>query len=285
MSRYSEVVHDVLGPGGQDLFDFRLRAPDAVGILRMAREHAVDEPGLGPSHGFQFFEDAHGSGGVVPGRIHILHAQVIGLGLIAAAELHEHGGQRHAHGLPSGESPPSSAQKHAGGHIQQGGKLCLGSLARHVPRGHVGDFVGQNARKLVLFVGDLDQPGVDENEAARQGESIRRIVVDDLEFEGETGVGVPHQVLSHPVHILRDDRVVQQFRLARHFLGELFSEGDLLLDRVEVHTLTDVAVSNLAGIVLFTVGGKSSGRRKSHGQNHRSPRFHVPRPASLSRIV
>src|ERR1022692_854671 len=47
--------------------------------------------------------------------------------------------------------------------------------------------------------------------------------------ERNFGVGIAHQVLTDPVHILGDDRVIDDFGLALDFLRQLLAEGDFFL--------------------------------------------------------
>ena len=42
--------------------------------------------------------------------------------------------------------------------------------------------------------------------------------------------------------------IVDDFRLALHFLRQLLAECDFLLQGVEVHTLADIAVADFLGV-------------------------------------
>ena len=165
----------------------------------------------------------------------------------------------HSHRLPRGVSAQTAAQQDPGRNAGDPGDLSLGRLTRHMTRRNVGDFVRHRPGEFVLFTGEFDEPGVYEDKPTRQRESIRNVVLDHLKREGHLGVGIPHQVLSEAVDEFTDHHVVIQLRLARHFLGQLLAEGDLLFDGVEVETLADIAVADLVGIVFLLVGGRSGG--------------------------
>ena len=68
-----------------------------------------------------------------------------------------------------------------------------------------------------------------------------------------TLASVADDVLSYAIHVLRDDRIVDDLGLVLHFLGQLLAEGDLFLQRVEVRTLGDIAIADLVRILLFVL--------------------------------
>src|ERR1035438_3517821 len=82
-------VDHVLVPGRQNALDLLLGLADARGIHRVRRKDARHRPGLLPLQRLQLLEDADGAIGIVAGRVQILHAQVVGLRLILAREVHE----------------------------------------------------------------------------------------------------------------------------------------------------------------------------------------------------
>ena len=152
-------------------------------------------------------------------------------------------------------------------------QLAAGGLLGAVPRGDVGDFVSHHAGQLSFVIGFQKQAGIDEEEPARQGKCVHFFRIQHLDGEGDLGVGVPHQILAHAVDVLRDDRVVDDLALALHFLGQLFAEGDFFLQRVEVHALADIAVSDgvrVLFLVLIFVPSESAGSQ----QAQRNPNCH-----------
>ena len=109
------------------------------------------------------------------------------------------------------------------------GEFAAGGLPRAVARGHVRDFVRHHARQLGFAIRLQDQARVHEEEPAGQRESVHFFGIDHLDGERNFGVGIAHQVLSNPVYVLGDDRVVDDFGLALDFLGQLLADRDFLL--------------------------------------------------------
>src|ERR1039458_9277793 len=81
-------------------------------------------------------------------------------------------------------------------------------------------------------------------------EGLENGVVNHLESERHLGVGVACQVLAHPVHVLGDDRVVHQLRLALDLSSQLLAHGDLFFDGIAIEA-AHVPVADLARIVFF----------------------------------
>ena len=129
-----------------------------------------------------------------------------------------------------------------------------GSLPRAVARRHVGDLVRHHARQLGFAIGPQDQARVDEEESSGQRESIHLFGIQHLDGERNLGVGIAHQVLTDPVHVLADDRVVDHLGLALDFVRQLLAQGDLLLQRPEVNAFAHVPIADFVGIVLLVLG-------------------------------
>ena len=113
------------------------------------------------------------------------------------------------------------------------------------------DFVRHHAGHLGFVVGVQQNPGVDEEEPARQREGVDLFRIDHLDGERNFRIRVPHQILANPVHVFGDDRIVDNLGLTLHFLGHLLAQRDLFFDRVEVDALTDVAIADFVGIFFF----------------------------------
>ncbi len=144
--------------------------------------------------------------------------------------------------------------------------LAASSLPRAVPRGHVRDLMRHHAGQFRFAVRLQNQPGVDEEESAGQRERIHFFAVDHLDGERHLGVRIPHQVLAHAIYVLRDHRVVDDLGLPLHLLRQPFADRDLFLDRVEIHALSDVAISDLFGVFLGVCG--EGGVRGNQNEGH-----------------
>src|SRR5271157_3060711 len=132
----------VLGLGRENPLDFLFGAVDAVGIHGVSSQDFGDGAGLGFLHGFEFLKDTDSAGGIVAGGIHVLDAKVVGFRLVVTAEAAGGHGDGCVDCLAGAVTRPA-AHKDAGNYRGHTGDLRLGSLAGHVARGHVGDFVRQ----------------------------------------------------------------------------------------------------------------------------------------------
>ena len=146
---------------------------------------------------------------------------------------------------------------------------------------HVGNLVSQRAGKLVLVASQFDEPGVDEHVPARKGKRIHLLAIDHAKCERHFGVRVARQILPHAVDIFGENGIVVNLRFARHFVGQLFAPRHFLVDGIEVETLADIAVADLAGIVLLVlpIGGRCPGGQGDR-QDGRGEKSHgwLPRP-------
>ena len=101
-------------------------------------------------------------------------------------------------------------------------------------RRNVRNLVRHHTGQFGFFVGFQQHAGVHEEKSARQGEGVHFIGIDNFDSEGNLGVGVTHQVLAEPVHVLANRRIVQQLGLPPHFLGKLLAQSHLFLDGVNI---------------------------------------------------
>ena len=115
------------------------------------------------------------------------------------------------------------------------------------------DFMRHHAGQFGLRIRLQDQPGVDEEKSARQRECVDVFRVDHLDGERHLGVGVAHQVLPDAVHVLGDNRVVDDLGLPLHLLRQPFAERNLFFKRIEVYALTHVPVADRIGILVLIV--------------------------------
>ena len=107
----------------------------------------------------------------------------------------------------------------------------------------MGDSMRHHSRQFSLVACAQDEAGIDEQESARQGKGIDLIGIDYLDGKWHLGVRVVRQILSEPVNVFRDNRVVHDFGLALHLLGHLLAKRDFLLHRVEIHTLSRIGAA------------------------------------------
>ena len=118
--------------------------------------------------------------------------------------------------------------------------------------------MGQHTRDLALGVRLGEKARVHEDEAAGQSEGVDRVVVHNLEGEGNLRVGVPNKVLTDAVHVLGDHRVADHLGGPYHLVSERLAEGDLFLDGVEVDLAVNVAFAdglNVVFLLLFLLLG------------------------------
>src|SRR3954449_6395006 len=88
-SRVFRGVDDVLALGRQDSLDLFLGSVDAIRVHRMSRHEAVPDAGLRLPKCLHFLEDTDRPGWIVPGSVHVLDTEIVGLALGAATELQE----------------------------------------------------------------------------------------------------------------------------------------------------------------------------------------------------
>src|SRR5205823_6226608 len=85
------------------------------------------------------------------------------------------------------------------------------------------------------------------------GKGVDGWILEHFNREWNLRIGVPDEILADAIDILRDDGVVDEFRLALDLLRELLTEGDFLLERIEIDLSADIAVANSVRIFLLIV--------------------------------
>ncbi len=119
----------------------------------------------------------------------------------------------------------------------------------------VRDLVCHHAGQLGFFVGRQNQPGIYVEESTRQSERIHFVGIDDLDGERYLGVGIPYQVLSDAVDVLRDHRILHHLYARLDLLGVLLAHANLGLQRIPVAhaTAADLAVADGIHVILAAV--------------------------------
>jgi len=60
--------------------------------------------------------------------------------------------------------------------------------------------------------------------------------------------------LANAIDVFSDDRIIDQFGRAFHFLGELFAETDFAFDGIEINAFADAAIADRVDILLGVLG-------------------------------
>src|SRR6476661_8362958 len=124
----------------------------------MVRKHFGHRSWLFLFLGLDLLKEVHELVGIVTSLVHVLNAQIIGLGLKTAGELKE----RHRY-PDAGSLPCRKANSAAHKNQRQAGivdELVARQLARSVAGSHVSDFMGHHAGKLSFVIGSQNQPGI-----------------------------------------------------------------------------------------------------------------------------
>ena len=87
------------------------------------------------------------------------------------------------------------------GMVRQLRDLAARGLPRAVPRRHVRDFMRHHAGQFRFVVRLQNQPGIHEEESARQRERVHFFGVDHFDRERHLGVGIAHQVLADAIDV------------------------------------------------------------------------------------
>ncbi len=187
---------------------------------------------------------------IVPGLVHILHAQVVGFRFKVALELHEGQRQSQTRRLIDPIANPSAHENQGEG--PELCHICACQLTHLVPRANVRNFMRHHAGQFRLFIGRQDQAGIHIKKAARQRERIDLVGIDHLDRERHLRVRIPHQVLPDPVDVLIHERILNQLHAALDFHRVLLANLDLGLKRVPVADAApaDFAVANRIHIVF-----------------------------------
>ena len=103
-----------------------------------------------------------------------------------------------------------------------------------MPRGDVRDFMRHHARELRFFIRGKDQARVHVEEPAGKRKGVDLVGIHDFDGEGHLGIGIPHQVLADPVHVLGDHRILHHLHARLDLLGVSLTHADLALDRIPI---------------------------------------------------
>ena len=118
-----------------------------------------------------------------------------------------------------------------------------------VTRADMRDFVRHHACEFRFLIGVENQAAIDVEKAAWQRKRVHHVRINHLNREWHARIGVPHQILSYAVDVFHHHRIINEFCGAVHLLRELFAQRDLVLERVEVEPLANVAIANRIHIV------------------------------------
>ena len=94
------------------------------------------------------------------------------------------------------------------------------------------DLVAHHSRQLVHAIGALENAAVHIDDSARQREGVHDVRVDDIELPLQVSARrVARDLVAERIHVLIDDRVLDERELLPNLSGLLLSELDLLLLR------------------------------------------------------
>ena len=99
---------------------------------------------------------------------------------------------------------------------------------------HMSDLVCHDSGQFGFFVRGEEQSGIYIEESSWQGKGVYFTGVNYFDRKGHLRIGVTHDVLSDPVHVLGDDGVLNQFHGAVDHLGIFPAHADLGFQRVPV---------------------------------------------------
>ena len=125
----------------------------------------------------------------------------------------------------------NTCSDHRSSHESNLTPLLLESLLGSMPSGHVRNLVAENVGELVLGIRESQEAPRHVDEAARQGERVGCVLIDDL----EDGVKVPPRCVSQqPLPQGRDVRVQARVVHQPHLQGDLFGlvSADLSIERL-----------------------------------------------------
>ena len=123
--------------------------------------------------------------------------------------------------------------------------------------GDMRDFMCHHGSQLGFVIGGENETAVDVEEATGQGKRVDLVRLDDFDRERDLGVRVSDNVLSDPVDVLVDHRIIDQLHLTLDFRSELTAHCDFLLKRDEVDAaLVDVPIPDVIhiGVLLLAFG-------------------------------
>ena len=156
-------------------------------------------------HTVEDAEDLEHLPGIVVLAEHVAQAELVGLVLVVAAELHE----QQAQGLLGQPAELLKLGLHGHAHDEAAhGELLLAHLARRVAAGHVADLVPEDCHQLGLGAQVRHDAASDVDVPAGQGEGVDGGIVDDLEAPGQVGpLGPGGEALAEPLDVGLDLRV------------------------------------------------------------------------------
>ena len=142
-----------------------------------------------------------------PVRLRLIRAREVDLLLRGESLRSRYGAQQHVGRHPGGGADQHSRQHRGGGkHAAAAGVL---DGTRDMTLGDVGDLVGQHAGQLAFAAGGREQPGVDADESARQGEGVDAGIIDDKEREPMCAlVRMAGEARTDRLQVFRDFRVL-----------------------------------------------------------------------------
>ena len=131
----------------------------------------------------------------------------------------------------------------------------------------MGDFVGHDAGKLVLFTRGLEQPAVNVQEAPRKREGVDLRSVDHFDGERHLQIGVARHVLGYSIDVFVDHRVGDELGLMIYLGRILPADGDLLLLGDET-AMRHLAIADLAYVTLRVSGLDGQASESDHRQDY-----------------
>ena len=111
--------------------------------------------------------------------------------------------------------------------------------------------MGHHTGQFRFLIGVQNQAGVDVEEAARQRHGVDLVRINDLDGEGNLGVGVLYEVLADAVHVFNHHRIGNELCALFDLRGVHLAHLDLGIGGVPVaHAArADVAIAHRAHIV------------------------------------
>jgi hypothetical protein len=208
------------------------RLGDAALFRRMGREPRIHRPGGTLALGEQDLEHLRHAIRIDAGPHDVLDAVAIRLELILAAEARKQRARaeldRRAARLALAHRGREDAQESE----SKVGLLRFLHLLDRVPLRDVADLVAEHAGNLRQRLGALDQPAVDVDEAAGNGERVDLRAVDDVEVPVEPAVirEVGDRV-AEQIHVLGDRRILDDRELGIYLARVIGSKLNFLLGR------------------------------------------------------
>ena len=214
-----------------DLLDHRLGLDDALLFERVRGEPAVDCRGPAGALREQHTEHRGNPLWIDTGAGYEGHPVSIGLALVIAAELREHGRARHvdqrACRLILANSGENAGELHANLRL-----LHLLHLLHRVALDDVPDFVPEHARHHRQILRSLDEPAIHVDEAARHRERVDVAAVHDVEAPIEIPlVGQLGDRIAQHVDVAIDLRIGDDRKLSVDLLRVTLPKLNFLLRR------------------------------------------------------